>query len=119
MTREEFTEKFGMTPEKCREIMETVARIINWEAAEIIEHADYYMDPTSYVDEDDLKEEYGPDALEKDDDADGYPNLYDFRKGNSPEKLFMDLISLHTHYGGHTTAIEACKLMGKWERWHE
>ena len=85
---------------------------------ETIKHADFYMDPESYIDEDYLKEEIGEDVLDKDDDDDGYPNLYDFKRQTSAEKCFMDFISFHTKHGGHTSAIEACRLMGM-EGWRE
>ena len=102
-----------------KELMERVAQIINGEVQEVIEHADYYMNPTDYCDEEYLKEEFGEDALEKDEDADGYPNLYDYRKGHSAVMLFKDLISCRTYFGGHTSAIEACKLMDIGEGWRE
>lgn len=114
MTEQEFETRFGITPDKAKELMEELANIVNKEVREVIRHANYYTSPTGYCDEEFLKEEFGADALEKDDDDDGYPNLYDFRT-NSAEKVFMDFISFHTHYGGHTSAIEACELMGlKW-----
>lgn len=108
----DFIQKYGISPEKCKELMERVAEIVNQAVSEVIEHADFYIDPLGYEDEEFLKEEYGEDALEKDENSDGYPNIYDFKKENSAEMLFMNLISYHTHYGGHTSAIEACKLMG-------
>ena len=119
LARLEFTERFGISPQKCKEVMEQVANIINSEVQEVIEHADYYIDPLAYCSKEHLEEEFGEDALEKDDDADGYPNLYDYRKSHSAEMLFKHLISWHTHYGGHTTAIEACKLMDIGEGWRE
>lgn len=119
MTRHDFIEKFGITPEKCKEIMVRFTEIVNAEAEEIIEHADYYIDPTSYCDEEYLKEEYGEDALDKYDDSDGYPNLYDYKKMNSPESLFKELISYHTSYGGMGTAMAACSLIGLGEGWNE
>ena len=115
----EFTECFGITPQRCKEVMERVAYIINSEVQEVIEHADYYIDPLAYCSKENLEEEFGKDALEKGDDADGYSNLYDYRKSHSAEMLFMDLISWDTHYGGHTSAIEACKIMDIGEGWRE
>ena len=119
LERLEFAEKFGMSPDKCKELMERVAEIINGEVQEVIEHADYYIDPLAYCSKKQLIEEFGEDALEKDEDADGYPNLYDYRKSHSAVMLFMDLISSHTHYGGHTSAIEACELMDIGEGWRK
>jgi len=119
MTREEFIDQFGITPEKCKEIMERVSEIITGEAQEVIEHADYYIDPLAYCDKKTLIEEYGEDALEKDEDLDGYPNLYDYRKQNSAVHLFKTLISYRTHYGGHTSAMDACELMGIGKGWKE
>lgn len=115
MTEEEFASRYGMSSQRCREIMEGVRQLVNRQVKEVIEHADFYIDPTSYCDEDDLKEWNGEDCLEKDEDDDGYPNLYEFGRQNSAESVFMDLISVHTRYGGHGSACEACSLMGiKW-----
>ena len=118
MTAEEFESYYGMKPEKAKELMEELANIVNREVREAIEHADYYTDPTAYCDAEYLIEEYGEYALEKDEDSDGYPNLYDYRKKKSAESAFMDFISLHTFHGGHTSAIEACRLMGT-EGWRD
>jgi len=116
MTEEEFVKDFGITPKKAKELIIRLREIVNQEVHEVIEHADYYMNPTQYSDEDWLKERYGDDVLEKDEDSDGYPNLYDFGKQNSAVKTFMDFISYHTSYGGHTSAIRACDLMDlEWE----
>lgn len=114
--RIEFQEKFGMSPERCKQIMIDVMHLINWEAEEIIRHLDYYENPTNYCEPESLAEKYGPHALEKDDDDDGYPNLYDYSKDHSAVELFQQIISIHTRYGGHTSAMEACNLMGlDWE----
>ena len=111
MTEEEFIKDFGITPNKAKELIERLREIVNQEVHEVIEHADYYMNPTQYCDEDWLKERYGDDVLEKDEDSDGYPNLYDFGEQNSAVMTFMHFISWHTSHGGHTSAIRACDLM--------
>lgn len=112
MTKEEFIQYFDITPDKAKELMELLADIVNSEVQEVIAHADYYINPTDYCDEEFLKQEYGLDVLDKDEDATGYSGLYDFRKHTSAEKCFMDFISYHTKHGGHTSAIRACELMG-------
>lgn len=111
MTTSEFEKQFGLKPEKAKELMELLVRIVNREVKNTIEHADFYMNPMDYCEEEHLKEWNGEDCFDKDDDSDGYPNLYDFKRQNSAEKVFMEFISLHTRYGGHTSAIEACELM--------
>ena len=117
MTREEFEKHFGLSPEKCKELMERVKEIINNEVHEVIAHADFYMDPVNYCGEDYLKERYGDDVLDKDnEDDDGYIKLYEYGRQHSAVSTFMNLISWHTTHGGHTSAIRACDLMGlEWE----
>lgn len=109
MTREEFTEYYGMTPDRAREILEELRCIVNQEVHETIAHADFYIDPRSYGYEGDLEKEEADD--------DGYTCLYDFgNQSGGAVKAFMLLISFHTTHGGHTSAIEACRLMGvSWE----
>lgn len=107
---EMFEDHFGMSPEKARQILESLRRIVNSEVHNVIENADFYIDPLGYADQDSLEERYG--KLEKDDDADGYACLYDYGKQNSAISAFMDIISSHTYYGGYTSATEACNLMG-------
>lgn len=109
MTREEFIEYFGLTPEKAKELMVLLRQIVNREVETVIAHADFYMNPLDYCDKDYLEERYG--TLEKDDDEDGYTQLYDFGKEHSVVETFMKFISLHTRHGGYTSAIEACNLM--------
>jgi len=111
MTESEFVEKFGLSPKLAGEIMDAVDAIVTSEAQTIIEHCDFYMNPTDYCDEEQLIDEYGEDAFEKDDDADGYPNLYDYRKSHSATEVFKRLFSYRTKYAGHTTAIEAINLI--------
>lgn len=112
MTREEFEEYFGLTPEKCKELMEALAKIVNEEVREAIAHADYYMNPLDYCDKDDLKETYGEDCLEKEDeDDDGYTKLYDFKKNGTAAYAFQRLISIKTTHAGYGSATAACKLM--------
>lgn len=108
MTREEFIDHFGMTPEKAKELMERLRELINREVYETIAHADYYINPRAYGYE-------GP--LEKEDfDDDGFVCMYEYGRFNSAEKTFMDFISWHSRHGGHTSAIRACELMGiDWE----
>lgn len=118
MTEIEFTHKFGVNPEKCKEIMEDVAQLVNAEVEEVIKHLDYYMCPMDYCDKEYLIEQYGEDAFEKDEDDDGYPNLYNFKRQNSAESIFQRIMSRHTFFGGYTSAIEACELM-KLEGWKE
>lgn len=109
MSREEFMLYFGITPEKAKELMILLRQIVNREVEMVISHADYYMNPTDYCDKEWLEEKYG--TLEKDDDADGYTQLYEFGEEHSAVSTFMDFISFHTRHGGHTSAIEACNLM--------
>lgn len=113
MTKEEFEEYFGLTPEKCKELMEALAKIVNEEVREAIAHADYYMNPLDYCDEDDLKETYGEKCLEKEDeDDDGYVGLYDFkRRGSSAAYAFQRFVSNRTSHAGYGSATAACKLM--------
>lgn len=117
MTEQEFIKCFGLKPNKAKELMERLREIVNREVEEVITHADYYANPTDYCDEEYLKEQYGEDVLEKEDeDADGYTKLYEFGRQHSAVKTFMDFISWHTYYGGHTSAIRACDLMNlEWE----
>lgn len=108
MTTEEFKTCFGMAPERAKEILEELRHIVNAEVHETIAHADYYIDPRPYGYEGELEKE--------DTDDDGYTCLYDFGKSTSAVVAFMKLISFHTPYGGHTSAIRACELMGiEWE----
>lgn len=116
MTEQEFINDFGITPGKAKELMERLCQIVNAEVKEVIRHADYYINPFDYCEAEDLEEIYGEDALEKDDDDDGYTNLYEFGHQHSAVSTFMDFISFHTKHGGHTSAINACDLMGlEWE----
>lgn len=113
MTAEEFEIYYGMKPERAKELMFSLARFIDAEVKETIEHADYYMNPLDYVDEDALKAKYGADCLEKySDEDDGYSRLYDYKKDNSPESVFMNFISRLTLHGGYGSACAACELMG-------
>lgn len=108
MTREEFIEYFGMTPEKAKYILTKFRQMVNAEVYEVIEHADFYMDPENYGVDEDI---HGM-PLEKDEDSDGYTCLYEYGVQHSAEYVFMRLISGDTRYGGHTSAIRACELMG-------
>ena len=113
MTKEQFQEYFGLSAEKCAELMNRLAAIIDTEVEEVIKHADFYMNPLDYTDEKYLKEEYGEDCLEKEDeDDDGYIALYSFRRSHSAADTFQRFISYRTHYGGYTSALQACDLMG-------
>ena len=113
MTAEVFERQFGIKPEKAKELMERLQEIVTKEVREVIENADFYMNPMDYYcDEDSVREEYGDDVFEKNGCSDGYPNLYDYKKQTSAEKCFMDFISYHTRYGGHSSAIDACRFMG-------
>lgn len=109
MSKEEFTAYYGMTPERAKQILEELRHIVNQEVHEVIAHADYYIDPRPYGYEGELEKE--------DEDDDGYTCLYDFGNlSGGAVKAFMQLISFHTTHGGHTSAIESCKLMGiEWE----
>lgn len=113
MTREEFKKQFGMEPEKAKEILEELKNIVNREVHETIAHADFYIDPESYG--------YEGELIKEDEDDDGYTCLYDYGKQSGGAVMaFMDLISFHTPYGGQTSAIRACELMGiEWEADHE
>lgn len=102
--RDRFIQQFGMTPDRAKEILEELRHIVNAEVHEVIAHADYYIDPAAYGYEGKLEKE--------DEDHDGYTCLYDFGERVSAVSAFMKLISFHTPYGGHTSAIEACSLMG-------
>ena len=117
MTEEEFIKDFGITPGMAKELMERLRILINVEVRNAIAHADYYINPTDYCDAEWLKERYGEDVLEKDDDDDdGYVDLYEYGREHGAVETFMDFISWHTSYGGHPSAIRACDLMGiEWE----
>ena len=117
MSEEEFIKDFGLSPDRCRDLMERVRQIINTEVHEVIAHADYYVDPVNYCGEEFLKEQYGEDVFEKDnEDDDGYTKLYEYGRQSGAVSLFMSLISWHTTHGGHTSAIRACDLMDlAWE----
>lgn len=115
MTREEFIEFFGITPEKAKEILEQVRKMINNQVHETIEQADYYMDPFNYSSKEYLEHHLGC-KIEKGEDDDGYTCLYEYGREHGAVETFMNLISLHTTHGGHTSAIRACELMGlEWE----
>ena len=109
MNEEEFKAYFGMSPERAKQILTELRHIVNQEVHEVIAHADYYMDPRAYGYEGELEKE--------DCDDDGYTCLYDFgSQSGGAVRAFMRLISFHTTHGGHTSAIEACRLMGvEWE----
>lgn len=112
MTREEFIDHFGMTPEKAKYILTKFRQMVNAEVHDVIEHADAYINPEDYGIDSDI---YGK-PLEKDDDSDGYACMYEYGLQHSAEYVFMRLISGDTRYGGHTSAIRACELMGiDWE----
>lgn len=109
MTNAEFVKQFGMEPERAKWILEQLRYIVNREVREIIANADYFIDPEAYGYEGELEKE--------DENDDGYICLYDYgEQCGGAVRAFMDLISFHTAYGGQTSAIEACKLMGiEWE----
>lgn len=109
MNEEEFKAYFGMSPERAKQILTELRHIVNQEVHEVIANADYYMDPRAYGYEGELEKE--------DCDDDGYTYLYDFGdQTGGAVRAFMRLISFHTTHGGHTSAIEACRLMGvEWE----
>lgn len=109
MTNEEFKSQFGMEPERAKEILKGLRYIVNQEVDEVIAHANFYIDPEAYG--------YDGELTKDDEDDDGYTCLYDYgNQCGGAVKAFMDLISFHTAYGGQTSAIEACKLMGiKWD----
>ena len=110
MTREEFISYYDMTPERAKKTLELVTELVNEEVRRAIVSHDLYENPTSYLDETELKEKYGEDALEREGDC--YPNLYDYSVANSSVSTFMNLISCNTFHGGQTCAVEACRLMG-------
>lgn len=104
----QFERRFGMPPERAKEILEELRHIVNAEVCEVIAHADFYINPSAYGYEEEIEKE--------DENDDGYTCLYDFGRSTSAVAAFMKLISFHTPYGGHTSAIEACRLMGiEWE----
>lgn len=103
-------EHFGMTAEAIRRVMKNHKREVNKEAREVIENLDFYKNPLDYVDADQLPEGWD----EKYDEADGYPELYNYAKdlfGNDGAKVFKDLISWGTPYGGMGSACEALQLI--------
>ena len=111
MTEEEFVKCFGLSSERAKEILERFRKLVNQYVHETIEHADYYIDPFNYCDKEYL--EYHLECeIEKDEDDDGYACLYEYGREHSAVETFMNLISWHTSYGGHTSAIRACDLMG-------
>ena len=113
LRRMEFCDQFGITPDKCAELMNRLAAIVDTEVEEVIKHADFYMNPLDYCNEEQLKEEFGEDWDEKEDeDDDGYINLYSFKKSHSAADTFQRFISYRTRYGGYTSALDACDLMG-------
>lgn len=113
MTNEEFKKWYGMSPERCKRLMIDVADMITSECREVIAHADYYKNPLDYLDADQLEKMYGAGCLEKDDeDDDGFVKIFNVRAKATAEWMFKRLISLHTTHGGHTDAVEACRLMG-------
>ena len=102
-------ERFGMTVEAISRVMKNHRRIVNSEAHEVIEHLDYYMNPTDYVDEDMLPEDWDDNG-----EADGYPALYTYARdlfGEDGPKVFKDLISWGTTHGGMGSACEAVDLI--------
>lgn len=109
MTRDEFKAHYGMEPERAKEILEELRHIVNREVHDVIAHADYFINPEEYG--------YNGDLTKEDEDDDGYTCLYDYgSQCGGAVKAFMDLISFHTPYGGQTSAIRACELMGiEWE----
>lgn len=112
MTREKFIDYFGMTPEKAKYILTKFRQIVNAEVHHVIENADFYINPQDYGCESDVRGM----PFEKDEDSDGYTCLYEYGVQHSAEYVFMRLISGDTRYGGHTSAIRACELMGiDWE----
>lgn len=109
MTRDEFFRYYGMTPTRAKQIMERFRELVNDEVHDTIAHADFYIDPRPYG--------YEGELAKEDEDDDGYVSLYEYGEQNSAVKTFMDLISWHGTHGGHTSAIEACRLMGiEWRR---
>ena len=111
MTEEEFVKCFGLSSERAKEILERFRKLVNQYVHETIKQADYYIDPFYYCDKEYL--EYHLECeIEKDEDDDGYACLYEYGREHSAVETFMNLISWHTSYGGHTSAIRACDLMG-------
>lgn len=88
MTREEFIDYFGMTPEKAKYILTKFRQMVNAEAHDVIEHADAYINPEDYEVDSDIYEK----PLEKDDDSNGYTRLYEYGVQHSAEYVFMRLI---------------------------
>ena len=110
-------QRFGMTADAIMRVMRTHKRIVNSEVHETVRHADFYINPTDYCDPTDLPLR---DWEEKDDDDDGYPNLYlyaDDLFGEDGTKVFKDLISRGTLHGGMGSALEAMALIDA-ERTH-
>ena len=104
MTDEVFRLQFGLPPEKAKRLMQRVVEIVNREVHNVIENANYYIEPREYG--------YGGELYKDDEDADGYTCLYDYEEQESPESRFMELISYDTFFGGHGSACEACKFLG-------
>ena len=116
MTEEQFEEYFGIKPVRAKQILQRFRQMVNEEVHAVIAHADFYIDPEPYCDRDYLEEQMGQPLEKADADDDGYTCLYEYGRGNGAVKTFMELISCHTRHGGHTSAIEACKLMDlEWE----
>lgn len=111
MTEEEFVKCFGLSSETAKEILERFRELVNQYVHETIKQADYYIDPFYYCDKEYL-EHHLECEIEKDEDDDGYACLFEYGREHSAVETFMDLISWHTSYGGHTSAIRACDLMG-------
>ena len=100
---------FGMTAEAIVRVMKNHRRIVNSEAHEVIEHLDFYMNPTDYVDEDALPENWNESG-----DGDGYPELYTYAEdlfGDDGPAVFKRLISQGTTHGGMGSALEALRLI--------
>lgn len=110
MTDDYLIKRFGMTAEAMRRVMKNHKSIVNAEVHKTIWNADYYMNPTDYIDADDL-----PDGWdEKDEDDDGYSNLYNYAEdlfGEDGTKVFKSLISWGTKYGGMGSAVEALVML--------
>lgn len=102
-------ERFGMTAEAIVRVMKNHRRIVNSEAREVIEHLDYYMNPTDYVDAEML-----PEGWDENGEADGYPELYTYAAdlfGEEGPTIFKKLISQGTTHGGMGSACEALELI--------
>lgn len=102
-------ERFGMTAEAIARVMKNHRRIVNSEAREVIEHLDYYMNPTNYVDAEQL-----PEGWDDNGEADGYPELYTYAAdlfGEDGARVFKALISWGTAHGGMGSALEALRLI--------